>query len=185
VHHDHRPCRSSQGPGPGHRQPPGGFHHDQGWRDRLQARDHDGHPGRIMADVPGVIRGTQGPVQLRLGDLKANQHAGLTQSDGSIMQGVGYGLMEELQVEDGRAINLSFGDYKLPTMRDVPPLTTVLVESGNGVGPYQIKGIGESPLTPVAPAIANAVADAVGVRIRELALTSEKIYRTLLDNTPG
>jgi CO/xanthine dehydrogenase Mo-binding subunit len=107
------------------------------------------------------------------------------QIDGSIMQGVGYGLMEELQVEDGRAINLSFGDYKLPTMRDVPPLTTVLVESGKGVGPYQIKGIGESPLTPVAPAIANVVADAVGVRIRELPLTSEKIYRALLDNTPG
>ena len=59
------------------------------------------------------------------------------------------------------------------------------VESGNGVGPYPIKGIGESPLTPVAPAIANAVADAVGVRIRELPLTSEKIYRALLDNTPG
>jgi CO/xanthine dehydrogenase Mo-binding subunit len=107
------------------------------------------------------------------------------QIDGSIMQGVGYGLMEELQVEDGRAINLSFGEYKLPTMRDVPPLTTVLVESGNGVGPYHIKGIGESPLTPVAPAIANAVADAIGVRIRDLPLTSEKIYRALLDHTPG
>jgi CO/xanthine dehydrogenase Mo-binding subunit len=106
------------------------------------------------------------------------------QIDGSIMQGVGYGLMEELQVEDGRAINLSFGDYKLPTMRDAPPLTTVLVESGNGVGPYHIKGIGESPLTPVAPAIANAVADAIGVRIRDLPLTSEKIYRALLDHTP-
>ena len=107
------------------------------------------------------------------------------QIDGSIMQGVGYGLMEELQVEDGRAINLSFGEYKLPTMRDVPPLTTVLVESDNGVGPYHIKGIGESPLTPVAPAIANAVADAIGVRIRDLPLTSEKIYRALLDHTPG
>ena len=107
------------------------------------------------------------------------------QIDGSIMQGVGYGLMEELQVEDGRAINLSFGEYKLPTMRDVPPLTTVLVESGNGVGPYHIKGIGESPLTPVAPAIANAVADAIGVRIRDLPLTAEKIYRALLDHTPG
>jgi len=107
------------------------------------------------------------------------------QIDGSIMQGVGYALMEELQVEEGRAINLSFGDYKLPTMRDVPPLTTVLVESANGVGPYHIKGIGESPLTPVAPAIANAVADAVGVRIRDLPLTAEKVYRGLLNHTPG
>jgi CO/xanthine dehydrogenase Mo-binding subunit len=105
------------------------------------------------------------------------------QIDGAIMQGLGYALMEELQVEDGRVTNLSFGDYKLPTMRDAPPLTTVLVESANGVGPYHIKGIGESPLTPVAPAIANAVADAVGVRIRDLPMTSEKVYRALQDNT--
>jgi CO/xanthine dehydrogenase Mo-binding subunit len=105
------------------------------------------------------------------------------QIEGAIMQGLGYALMEELQVEEGRVTNLSFGDYKLPTMRDAPPLTTVLVESANGVGPYQIKGIGESPLTPVAPAIANAVADAVGVRIRDLPMTSEKVYRALQDNT--
>jgi CO/xanthine dehydrogenase Mo-binding subunit len=104
------------------------------------------------------------------------------QIDGAIMQGVGYALMEELQVEDGRVTNLSFGDYKLPTVRDAPPLTTVLVEAASGVGPYQIKGIGESPLTPVAPAIANAVADAVGVRIRDLPITAEKVYRALQDN---
>jgi xanthine dehydrogenase molybdenum-binding subunit len=101
------------------------------------------------------------------------------QIDGAVMQGIGYALMEELQVEDGRVTNLSFGDYKLPTMRDAPPLTTVLEESAHGVGPYQIKGIGESPLTPVAPAIANAVADAIGVRIRDLPITAEKVYRTL------
>jgi CO/xanthine dehydrogenase Mo-binding subunit len=101
------------------------------------------------------------------------------QIEGAVMQGVGYALMEELQLEDGRVTNLSFGDYKLPTMRDAPPLTTVLVESTSGVGPYRIKGIGESPLTPVAPAIANAVADAVGVRIRDLPITAEKVYRAL------
>ena len=95
------------------------------------------------------------------------------------MQGIGYALTEELQLEDGRVTNPSFGEYKLPTMSDTPPLTTVLVPSTNGVGPYQIKGIGESPLTPVAPAIANAVADAVGVRIRELPITAEKVYRAL------
>ena len=95
------------------------------------------------------------------------------------MQGIGYALMEELQVEDGRVTNLSFGDYKLPTMGDTPPLTTVLVESAHGVGPYHIKGIGESPLTPVAPAIANAVADAVGIRLRDLPITAEKVYRAL------
>jgi CO/xanthine dehydrogenase Mo-binding subunit len=103
------------------------------------------------------------------------------QIDGAVMQGVGYALLEELQIEDGRVTNLSLGDYKLPTMHDAPPLETVLVESANGVGPYRIKGIGESPLTPVAPAIANAVADAVGVRIRDLPLTAEKVFRALLD----
>ena len=82
-------------------------------------------------------------------------------------------------MEDGRVTTLSFGEYKLPTMRDIPPLTTVLLESEHGVGPYHIRGIGESPCTPVAPAIANAVADAVGVRIRTLPITPEKVYRTL------
>jgi CO/xanthine dehydrogenase Mo-binding subunit len=103
------------------------------------------------------------------------------QIEGAIMQGIGYALTEELQIEDGRVTNPSFGEYKVPTMPDAPPLTTVLVESTHGVGPYQIKGIGESPLTPVAPAIANAVADAVGVRIRDLPITAEKVYRALKD----
>jgi CO/xanthine dehydrogenase Mo-binding subunit len=107
------------------------------------------------------------------------------QIDGAVMQGLGYALMEELQVEEGHVTSLSFGDYKLPTMPDAPPLTTVLVESADGVGPYRIKGIGESPLTPVAPAIANAVADAVSVRIRDLPLTAEKVYRALQDDRPG
>ncbi len=66
------------------------------------------------------------------------------------MQGIGYALMEELRVEDGRVTTLSFGDYKIPTMRDIPPLKTVLLESEGGVGPYHIKGIGESPIGPVA-----------------------------------
>jgi CO/xanthine dehydrogenase Mo-binding subunit len=91
-------------------------------------------------------------------------------------------VTSELQVENGRVTNPSFGDYKLPTMPDTPPLTTVLVQSAHGVGLYQIKGIGESPLTPVAPAIANAVADAIGVRIRDLPITAEKVYRALKDN---
>src|SRR2546426_10320449 len=107
------------------------------------------------------------------------------QIEGAIMQGLGYALTEELQVENGRVTTLSFGEYKLPTMPDAPPLTTVLVASTNGVGPYQIKGIGESPLTPVAPAIANAVADAVGVRIRDLPITAGKNYPAPQDQSPS
>ena len=101
------------------------------------------------------------------------------QINGSVITGIGYALMEELQVEDGRVTNVSFGDYKLPTARDIPPLNTVLLPSQVGSGPYNVRGIGESPVTPVAPAIANAVADAIGVRIRDLPVTAEKVYRAL------
>lgn len=101
------------------------------------------------------------------------------QIEGGIMQGLGYALSEELLLDDGRVTNLSLGEYKVPTMRDIPPLKTVLLSSDYGVGPYRTRGIGESPCTPVAPAIANAVADAIGVRIRSLPLTSEKVFQAL------
>jgi CO/xanthine dehydrogenase Mo-binding subunit len=104
------------------------------------------------------------------------------QINGGLMQGLGYALMEELRVEDGRVTTLSFGDYKVPTTSDLPELNTVLVESDSGIGLYRIKGIGESSTAPVAPAIANAIADAVGVRLYDLPLTSEKVYAALKAN---
>ena len=73
----------------------------------------------------------------------------------------------------------NFGDYKLPNVKDIPTLKTVIVKSDNGVGPYKTKGIGENPISPVAPAIANAIEDAVGVRIHDLPITSEKVYQAL------
>ena len=104
------------------------------------------------------------------------------QINGGIVAGLGYALMEELLVEDGRVTNLTLGDYKLPSIADLPPLKTVLVQATgehSGVGPYNIKAIGEVPTTPVAPAIANAIYDAVGVRLRELPLTAQKVYAAL------
>jgi xanthine dehydrogenase molybdenum-binding subunit len=101
------------------------------------------------------------------------------QIDGGVIQGVGYGLIEYLPVQDGRVQVAHFGEYKIPTARDVPPLKTVLLTSENGLGPYKVKGIGENPISPVAPAIANAIEDAVGVRIRDLPLTAEKVYEAL------
>ena len=67
----------------------------------------------------------------------------------------------------------------MPTIRDIPALKTVLLESRHGFGPYNVRGIGEGPHIPVPPAIANAIVDAVGVRIRDLPITSEKVYRGL------
>jgi CO/xanthine dehydrogenase Mo-binding subunit len=101
------------------------------------------------------------------------------QVNGGFQHGLGYALMEELVVEDGRVTTLSFGDYKMPTVADMPPLETVILESDTGEGPYNIRGIGEAPCIPVAPAIANAVADAVGVRVRDLPVTAVKVYQAL------
>jgi CO/xanthine dehydrogenase Mo-binding subunit len=101
------------------------------------------------------------------------------QIEGGVVQGVGYGLIEYLAVQDGRVEVAHFGEYKIPNVKDIPALKTVLVESDSGVGPYKVKGIGENPISPVAPAIANAIEDAVGVRIRDLPITAEKIYAAL------
>jgi CO/xanthine dehydrogenase Mo-binding subunit len=101
------------------------------------------------------------------------------QIDGGVIQGVGYGLIEYLPVQDGRVEVAHFGEYKIPTAKDIPELNTVIVAGKEGLGPYKVKGIGENPISPVAPAIANAIEDAIGVRIKDLPITAEKVYGAL------
>jgi CO/xanthine dehydrogenase Mo-binding subunit len=101
------------------------------------------------------------------------------QIEGGVVQGIGYGLIEYLPVQDGRVEVANFGEYKIPTVKDIPALKTVIVASGEGVGPYKVKGIGENPISPTAPAIANAIEDAVGVRIKDLPITAEKVFAAL------
>ncbi len=101
------------------------------------------------------------------------------QINGSIVTGLGYALMEELPIENGRVTTQSFADVKIPTMPDLPELETLLLESDEGEGPYKVRSIGEAPLLGVAPAIANAIRDATGVRFYDLPLTAEKILTGL------
>ena len=101
------------------------------------------------------------------------------QIEGGVIQALGYALMEELEVEDGHISTLSLGDYKIPTMPDIPELETILLESAPGPAPFQSKGIGESSNVPLAGAIANAVYDAIGVRITDLPITAEKVLRAI------
>jgi carbon-monoxide dehydrogenase large subunit len=101
------------------------------------------------------------------------------QIEGGFVQGLGFALMEEMQTEEGRVSTLSLGDVKLPTMQDIPPLTTVILQEPVGPGPFNAKAIGEGSISAVAPAIANAVADACGVRVLELPITAEKVYWSL------
>ena len=101
------------------------------------------------------------------------------QVDGGVINGIGFTLMEETPMVDGRITTLSMGDFKIPCIKDIPKLTTVLLQSPTGPVPFQGKSIAEMPNVPVAAAIANAVADAVGVRLFELPITAEKVYAAL------
>jgi putative selenate reductase molybdopterin-binding subunit len=101
------------------------------------------------------------------------------QIEGGLVQGLGFALMEEMKTEDGRISTLSLGDFKLPTIQDIPPLTTVILQDPVGPGPFNAKAIGEGSISAVAPAVANAVADACGVRILDLPITAEKVYFAL------
>lgn len=101
------------------------------------------------------------------------------QIDGGFVQGLGVALMEEMPIDEGRVTTLHLGDYKLPTIADVPPLETVLVQAEEGPAPFGGRAIGEMGNVAVAPAIANAIANAVGVRLYNLPITAEKIFFAL------
>ncbi len=98
------------------------------------------------------------------------------QNDGNVIFGIGPALMEEVVFDHGQILNPNLSDYAVPSFMDAPPeLDSDLIESESG----EFHGIGEMTLPPVAPAIANAVFDAVGVRIRDLPITPEKVLRAL------
>lgn len=101
------------------------------------------------------------------------------QIDGGVVQGLGFALMEEIVSKDGIVANPSFLDYRMPSAEDVPPIESILVETIDPEGPFGAKEIGEATMIPVAPAIANAIYHAIGVRMRELPMTSQKILKAL------
>jgi CO/xanthine dehydrogenase Mo-binding subunit len=110
-----------------------------------------------------------------------NPMAAEGQIEGSVLQGIGYALMEEMVWDEGVLLNPNFQDYRAPFIWDVPEMKTILIESNDPDGPFGAKGIGEAPLIPTAAAVANAIDDAVGIRVRELPITPGKILRYLRD----
>lgn len=98
---------------------------------------------------------------------------------GATVMGVGYGLTEEIQVNHGRVMNPNLLDYKILTAKDTIPIDAVIIEPIEPTGPFGAKGIGEPACVPSAPAIVNAIYDAVGVRIKTLPVTPEKVLAAL------
>jgi CO/xanthine dehydrogenase Mo-binding subunit len=102
------------------------------------------------------------------------------QDEGGVMFGIGHTVFEEMIYTNGQLANPSLIDYRIARFGDLPDkLHTELIENGNGPGPYGSKGMGEGGILPVAPAITNAVADAIGVRMFSLPLTPERVWRAI------
>jgi CO/xanthine dehydrogenase Mo-binding subunit len=108
-----------------------------------------------------------------------NPMAARGQIIGGISQGIGYALTEELVFENGRILNPTLSDYKLLSAEDMPSTNIILVETVDPKGPFGAKSLGELTYVPVAAAIGNAIYDAVGVRIKSLPITPEKILDSL------
>jgi len=101
------------------------------------------------------------------------------QIEGSALMGQGFALTEAMIYRDGRVLTRSWSEYLIPTAEDVPEIQAIVLESRSGLGPFGAKGMGEPAFAPVAASIANAVADAIGVRIRDLPITPEKVIQAL------
>lgn len=97
------------------------------------------------------------------------------QAEGGVAMGIGYALMEEIEVNKGSIKNKNFSDYIIPTSKDVPHIETHFIEDLEETGPYGAKGIGEPVMIPTAPAILNAIYDAVGVRFTNIPVTCDRL----------
>ncbi len=114
--------------------------------------------------------------------LAINPRLAEGQVEGAVAQGLGYALVEEMRLdENGHMVNPNFLDYKILSCKDVPKLTTILVETEEPLGPYGAKSIGEVAIDTPAPAVANAIFHAIGIRFRKLPIRGEDVWRALRD----
>jgi CO/xanthine dehydrogenase Mo-binding subunit len=98
---------------------------------------------------------------------------------GGIVMGLGWATIEGYELREGKVLNRALLDNKLPVAADIPEIETLVIEEKSELGPYGAKSMGNTPILPTAPAIANAVYDAIGVRIKDLPITPHKILAAL------
>lgn len=167
----------------------------QGWYDPpTQLVDKDTYKGNISAAYGFGAQAVEVEVDLETGQVRPlrvvaahdvgraiNPMSVEGQIEGGIQMGLGYALTEEVLVEEGRVRNPDFLDYRLHTAADMPEIETIIVETDDPEGPFGAKGVGEMGTNAIAAAVANAVYDAVGVRITSLPITGEKVLRALLE----
>jgi xanthine dehydrogenase molybdenum-binding subunit len=153
--------------------------------------------GNLSASYAYGVQGAEVEVDEETGDVRIlrmvaihdvgrvlNPQTLAGQTYGALAQGVGYALYEQVQTENGRVLNPSFIDYKIPTIHEMDfPVDIDFIETDDPAGPFGAKGVGEPGMVPTAPAIANAIYDAVGVRVRHLPITPERILVALREKS--
>ncbi len=155
--------------------------------------DWDKGKGNMSATYAYGTQGVEVEVDTETGEVKIlrmaaahdvgkvlNPQALKGQMYGALAQGVGYALYEQVQSHEGKIMNPNFRDYKIPTIHEMDfPIDLDFIETNDSFGPFGAKGVGEPGLVPTAPAIANAIYNAIGVRIRDLPITPEKVLEAL------
>jgi CO/xanthine dehydrogenase Mo-binding subunit len=104
------------------------------------------------------------------------------QIEGGVVMGCGAALLEELMLDSGRTKNPNLADYRVPTSFDIPEIIPIFVQNPHNSGPLGAKGVGEMSYLPIVPAIINAIADATGVRIRDLPANPERVFQAISSN---
>ena len=165
----------------------------EGWYDPpTKLVDKDTYKGNISATYGFGVQMAEVEVDTETGHVRVlrlvcandvgraiNPIAVEGQIEGGAQMGLGYALTEEVIVKEGRVMNPDFLDYRLYTAADMPEIETVIVETDDPQGPFGAKGVGEMGGTPTAAAIANAIYDAVGVRLTRLPMTPERVLQAL------
>ena len=158
--------------------------HSEPWPTKSEAPLHFAYDFGAQAAIVAVNEETG---QVRVIKLIAAHDVGaplirrnvIGQLEGAAIQGLGYALTESFPMVDGLPQITKFKDLGLPRFRDIPEIQAIIVEDPHPKGPFGAKGMGELALSPTAPAIANAVHDAVGVWINELPITAEKVLAAM------
>ncbi|TEU21773.1 MAG: xanthine dehydrogenase family protein molybdopterin-binding subunit [Anaerolineales bacterium] len=182
----------------GHFRPDGDLVLARGWYEPPTDKQDKEFRGNISATYAFAAQAAEVEVDTETGEVTVlkiaaahdvgralNPMAVEGQIEGGVSMGLGYGLNEALVLEEGKMLNPNFADYALPTALDMPPIDLIIVETIDPEGPFGAKGMAEPANNPTAPAIANAVYDAVGVRIKDLPITAEKVLKALKEKKSG
>lgn len=151
------------------------FRAEDGQGDPMHAYAFGAHGLEVEVDTEtGVINITRSVFACDVGKA-INPAAVEGQMEGGAAQGIGWAVMEECITEKGVMQNPAFHNYLFPTIKDLPELESIIVEHPNELGPFGAKGIGEPPIIPAAPAIRNAVWDALGIKMNTIPLTAQRV----------